>query len=192
MQLKNKSLWKLLTSVWCCWSNFRFRKCERFSRSLQYIDTVTNLTEIRNLVDRLYDSFIWTADDITQLYDAITPPPENYKIYLEKPLKDDCDGFHSLIYHCLYNSGIECYLLTANPAKMGDGHCILIFKYDDKWYINDYYRVYEGFSTAEEAIADYNPRYSERYKTDEVVFNGVVKYDYVTGKFSRIELEELK
>lgn len=178
----------LFTLIWCWWSNIRFKKSERFNTSILDIDKVSNLNEIKNLVKKLYNSFIWTADDITQLGDAVTPPPETYKQYLEHPLKDDCDGFHSLVYHCLYCSNIECYLLTVNPAKMGDGHCILVFKLNDRWHINDYNIIYNGFSTIEDAIKNYNEKYPSIYKTKEVVYNGLVKYDYKEGKFIKVKV----
>lgn len=192
MRLKNKFIWNILTSIWCWWSNIRFKNSERFSTFVNDIDIVSNLTEIKNLVSRLYNCFIWTADGIDQLGDAITPPPQNYKTYLEKPLKDDCDGFHSLVYHCLYNSGIECYLLTVNPAKMNQGHCILVFKLNDRWYVNDYKKVYNGFTNLQDAIDKYNSIYPERYKTEPVAYNGLVKYSYEEGKFYRIDIENIK
>ena len=75
---------------------------------------------------------------------------------------------------------------------MGKGHCILLFKLNDSWYINDYTRIYKGFSTPAEAIMDYNAVYPVRYQTQEVVFNGLVKYDYEKGKFYTVNLSELK
>lgn len=178
---------------WCWWSNYRFRKCIRSNIGTESMDKVGTLDDLKELVKRLYHSFIWTADGIDQLGDAITPPPQNYAIYLEKPLKDDCDGFHALVYHCLYNSGIECYLLTANPKKPSEGHCILIFYLDGKWYINDYNRVYEGFDTAIEAIRNYNEIYVEKYKcSGPVVYNGLIEYNYEEGKFKKKNLSDLK
>lgn len=182
-----KFLWNIGTSLWCVWSNYRFKDTRRFDTDLQECDKVSDINDIKELVSRLYCSFIWTQDGIDQLGDAITPPPENYNKYLNAPLKDDCDGFHSLVYHCLKNSGIECYLMTANPLK-GGGHCILIFKYDDKWYVNDYNKVYMGHKSIVDSVNDYNKEYPIRYKTSEVIYNGFVSYDYVEGKFKRVDL----
>jgi len=176
----------LVTSIWCMWSNYRFRNTERFSKELQDDDKVSTYKDIQELIIRLYSCFIWTADDITQLGDAITPPPQNYKTYLTKPLKDDCDGFHSLVYHCLYNSGIECYLLTAN--EIGGGHCVLTFNLNDLWYVIDYNKIYGGFHDLKSTVYDYNKHYTQVYKCKEPIYNGFVKYNYDSGKFVRVDL----
>ena len=183
----------LAISWWCWWSNYRFRKCIRSNIGTEKEDKAGTLQEIKDLVKRLYDCFIWTADGIDQLGDAITPPPQNYAIYLEQPLKDDCDGFHSLVYHCLYNSGLDCYLLTVTPSKIKDGHCVLMFYLDGKWYVNDYTKVYPGFEDPQEAIDNYNKAYLVRYKVaGPIIHNGLVEYDYVSEKFKRRNISDLK
>lgn len=58
------------------------------------------------------------------------PPPYNYERYLKGVLKDDCDGFHALVYHCLFNCDINCCLLAVESPK--GSHCVLLFKYGDK------------------------------------------------------------
>ena len=187
-----KLLGNLIISLWCRWSNHRFRECIRSNIGTEPTDKVGTLQELKALVERLYSCFIWTADDISQLGDAITPPPQNYAIYLDRPLRDDCDGFHSLVYHCLYNSGIDCYLLTVTPKKFTDGHCVLLFYLDGKWHVNDYMNIYEGFETPEEAIEDYNKLYFTEHKDlGPIVFNGLVEYNYVSGKFNRTSIQEI-
>ena len=176
---------------WPMWSNFRFRNCIRKDTCLKEEDTVHNLTEIKALVKKLYEDFDYERDSFDQLGDAITPPPQNYKYYLDKTLKDDCDGFHSLVYHCLYNSGIECYLLGV--CAIGCGHCVLLFKYKDKWYVNDYTKVYPGFETAQEAINNYNDNYIKLYGAQSTVYiNHTIKYTYDNGKFKTVRIKDLK
>lgn len=93
--------------------------------------------------------------------------------------------------HCLRHSGIECYLLSA--VAVGGGHCVLIFKFNDKWYVNDYTSVYDGFERAEDAIYDYNEIYAKVYKTKSyVVYNGIVDYDCTTGKFKALKIKDLR
>lgn len=187
-----KLIGDLMISWWCWWSNKRFKNCIRSNIGTEPIDKVGTLSELQELVQRLYGCFIWTADGIDQLGDAITPPPQNYAKYLEMPLKDDCDGFHSLVYHCLYNSGIDCYLLTVNTTKFNEGHCVLLFYLDGKWYVNDYNTIYEGFDTYQEAIDDYNEHYVVNYKCQgSILYNGLVEYSYVTGKFKRKNFQDL-
>ena len=176
---------------WPFWSNIRFKKAIRYDRTLEKEDIVMNLTDIRSQVKKLYNKFTWTRDGIDQLGDAITPPPQNYYQYLSGELRDDCDGFHSLVYHCLYNSGFECYLLSV--IALGGGHCVLLFKSkNDKWYVNDYNDIYGGFDTAAEVVEHYNKIYEINYKPkSEVVANDIFSYDYNKGKFSLDKIKKL-
>lgn len=186
--------WKIVKDIamlwWSFWSNIRFKDSIRNNINIKDEDKVKNLSDIKKLVQKLYKKFKWTKDGIDQLGDAITPPPQNYQHYLDGILKDDCDGFHSLVYHCLFNSDIKCYLLTANPVK--GGHCVLLFNLNKKWHVNDYTRVYGGYDTPEEAISTYNIEYQNRYKKKEVVLNGIIEYNYTTGKFYPTSLEKIK
>lgn len=182
-----KLIGNIIINWWCWWSNYRFRGTRRLDKYVQDCDKVSDLNSIKQLVKRLFAKFEWTADGIDQLGDAVTPPPENYNKYLNAPLRDDCDGFHSLVYHCLKNSGIECYLMTVNPLR-GGGHCVLIFNLWGKWYVNDYNQVYMGHVNPQDSVNDYNKMYTLYYKTGEVVYNGFVSYDYTEGKFRRVDL----
>lgn len=186
MKVLVKLFGDIITSIWCMWSNYRFKNVERFSKELEEDDRVSTYKDIQELVIKLYGCFIWTADGIDQLGDAITPPPQNYKTYLERPLKDDCDGFHSLVYHCLYNSGIKCYLLTANP--IGEGHCVLAFTLNDLWYVIDYNKIYGGYTKLQDAINRYNKEFMIVYKAKEPIYNGLVEYNYEDGKFRRVNI----
>ena len=115
---------------WPMWSNVRWKKEAHCEVDVNEEDHVKTLADIKKLVKRLYSKFTWTADDASQLWDCICPPPYNYRRYLEGELKDDCDGFHSLVKHCLDHSGIRCYLLSA--VAVGAGHCVLLFQLNDK------------------------------------------------------------
>lgn len=176
---------------WSFWSNIRFHKAIRKNIPITDEEKVSTVKDIQSLVSKLYKKFHYTPDGPDQLWDAITPPPQNYQHYLNGELKDDCDGFHSLVYHCLYNNDIECYLLTVNPFKLTGGHCILIFKLNNKWHINDYIKVYSGFDTPEEAIVEYNKTYPTRYGTKEVAYNGLIRYDFKKGKFHKTTIRKI-
>lgn len=177
---------------WPIWSNVRWSKYATKDTFVREEDKVKTLTDIKNLVVRLYEKFEWTKDGVDELFDSICPPPYNYKRYCDGLLKDDCDGFHSLVYHCLKNSGIECYLLST--CAIGSGHCVLIFKYRNKWYVNDYRTVYAGYETAQEAVAAYNIEYVKKYSgaKSDVLFNSTVSYNYNTAKFSAGKVANLK
>ena len=176
---------------WCFWSSIRFRKAIRDDIPLKEEDKVKTLKDIKFLVNRLYSKFTYTKDGVDQLGDAITPPPQNYQYYLNGELKDDCDGFHSLVYHCLHGSGIECYLLTVTAE--GAGHCILLFKLNNKWYTIDYTSVSKGYDTAEIAVQSYNEIFPVKYKAKSLVlFNGLVGFNYNTKCFYLSSTDMLK
>ena len=149
---------------------------------------VKNLTETKALVKVLYKGFKWTADDIKDLGDSITPPAQCYKDFSDGLLEDDCDGFHSLVYHCLAKSGMRCYLLSA--IRVAGSHCVLVFENKGKWYVNDYSKVYDGYESLKEAVEAYNKVYG---KTSEVLYNGFIEFNYQTGKFRSVkkDLKEL-
>ena len=179
-----KLLGPLFTRWWCFWSNVRFKKAIRTDKTLlREEDKVSTIKDIRKLAVTLYQKFEWTADGIDELWDAVTPPPQNYSNYIAaEELKDDCDGFHSVMHYCLSMSGIECYLLSVNA--WGLGHCVLLFKYRNKWYVNDYMGVYGPHDTAAQAIQEYNKTFVEDYQPkSEVWYNALVAYDYDLGKF---------
>lgn len=179
---------KICMIWWSCWSTIRFKDCIRHDKEIEDEDRVYTLEDIKALVKKFRLKFEWTADGADQLWDAITPPPQNYFHYKQGILKDDCDGFHSLVYHCLYNSGIKCYLMSVNAIN--GGHCVLLFQLDGKWYVDDYGYVYPGFDTYQEAITNYNKEYQKDYKTKPVLFNGFITYDYEDGKFHVGKIKE--
>ena len=178
---------------WPMWSNIRWNKvvkdCEVFEE-----DRVKNVTEIRRLAKKLYAKFEYTKDGADQLFDAIVPPAQNYLHYLDGSIKDDCDGFHSLMYHCVNKSGFESYLLSV--VSNGGGHCVLVFHANNKWHVNDYTTVHVGCDTLKEAVEKYNEKFLTNYvksEDGEILYNGFIHYDYETGKFRSVkhELKEL-
>ena len=184
----SKPLAKLVNAiairVWCKWSNFRFKdSLQGFSVGLAEEDQISgSMAEIRKLIPRLYKRFTYTKDGIDQLGDAITPPPQTYQYFLDGELKDDCDGFHSLMHYVLSSNGIKCYLLTAHAFRLG--HCILLFTHKNKWYVNDYNTISGPSNSPAEAVAKYNEIFVNRYNAkSEVFYNGLVNYDYILGKF---------
>ena len=192
-----KFLWKIFAPFanevwWPLWSNFRWRKALK-DHSVADEHMVKNLTETRALVKVLYNGFKWTADDIKDLGDSITPPAQCYRDFCNGLLEDDCDGFHSLVYHCLAKSGMRCYLLSV--VSDDGGHCVLVFENKGKWYVNDYSKVYDGYTTLKDAVEAYNVEYIKRYckEGSEVVYNGFIEFNYQTGKFRSVkkDLKEL-
>lgn len=176
---------------WPMWSNFRWRNSTRHNIGIEPEDKVNNLHDLDNLLSKLLKKFTWTKDGPDQLYDSITPPPRNYERYQEGLLEDDCDGFHSLVYHCLYNSNIECYLMSTCAVK--SGHCVLVLRFEDKWHVVDYGTIYGGFYSLKQAIENYNESYVTIYNTkSEVFFNGLLSYNYIVGKLQSESIKKLE
>lgn len=172
---------------WCFWSNIRYCRALRMNSGTKDCDKASTLRDIETLVKKLYLNFQYTKDGPKELYDAICPPPQNYFYYTAGVVKDDCDGFHSLSYHCLYNSKIDCYLLSVVSFK--SSHCVLLFTLNDKWYINDYTRILCESNSAEETIKKYNAYYTDHYQASEVVYNATIKYDYNKCKFKVVKIK---
>lgn len=178
----------IVTSIWCSWSNTRFKQAERFDTTLEKDEIIQDIFGVTRTAREIYNNFEWTKDGIDQLGDAIVPPPQNYRNLKNAKLKDDCDGFHSALYHYMYNSGYECYLLSV--VAIDGGHCVLIYKDEsNKWRVVDYKKVYESFCDMSAAIEDYNTHYQKVYKLKAPFYNGLVLYNYVTGKFSRVKIK---
>lgn len=168
---------------WIPWSNFRYRKVERYNIACNPEDRAYSELTIKNLADKMYGKFEYTKDGADKLWDAVCPPPYAYStISKGEKLRDDCDGFHSLMYHCLNNGAIKPYLMTVN-AK-GSGHCVLLFHFDFKWYVLDYNTLYIGRYNLNKAIEKYNEDFVEKYKAKSKVYSNLfLRYDYTKGKF---------
>lgn len=175
---------------WIFWSNIRFRKVERFNNTILPEDYVSNLDKINILTKKLYSHFDYTPDGIDQLFDAIIPPPQAYQKYLLDKLKDDCDGFHSLLLQCLRASQIECYLLAVNA--IGSGHCVLVFYLDGKWHVNDYTTIYDGYDKLQDAINAYNEKFVKIYSgaKSKVFGNTIIDYNFKKGKFKLLSIKK--
>lgn len=175
---------------WPHWSNFRWRKAIRKNVGIKSEDRIENIYSIEPLLQKLYFNFKWTSDDASQLWDSIMPPPQIYTDYMKGLVEDDCDGFHSLVMHVLKMNGVECYLLAVEA--IGGGHCVLLMRYTKLWWVIDYTHLYNGFSSPEEAIRDYEEIYAKKYKTKKVFYSGLLDYDYDKGKFINVYVKNLK
>lgn len=192
----------IATMWWVFWSNLRFKKAVKHIsvRDEDLIEGYDPVT-VRKLAKSVYNKFDYTPDGFDKLWDAITPPTQLYKDYTEGNVKDDCDGFHSLLHYFL-NWGCDkgeellkvggVYLLSV--VARGGGHCVLVYKYKDKWHVVDYKNVYKGFDTIEEAVKDYNIIYKDKYKDikSDVYYNALVDYNYDKGKFKRVKFKDVK
>lgn len=188
-----KPIVALCTAIWWpLWSKWRWRKSFTFNVGIEETDKINKTSlDVQALIRKLIKKFHYTSDDYTELWDSLTPPSQLYVDYLAGKVEDDCDGFHSLVYHILSNSGIECYLLTANARKAD--HCILLCYVEGLWWVVDYSKLYNGFSTAKEAIENYNENFVTKYGAKSAVYNNsLLYYNYNKGRFYGIKLRKIE
>lgn len=183
--------WLAVTKWWPFWSNIRFKNTVRSNIPVLAADRVSTLSDIQQLANKVWDVFSYKKDGFNQLWDAITPPPQNYLYYQAGLVQDDCDGFHSTMYHCLINSGIQCYLLSAN--SLSGGHCLLVFCLNEHWHILDYTKIYGSWLILDNAVAHYNIVYKEKYSCKhDVWYNALISYDYTTRRFIGLPIKKAK
>ena len=182
---------KFVNHLWVFWSNIRWKKSERFYKEILEEDShITTIKSMGEVVNRVYRKFKYTSDGADQLWDCITPPPQNYLHYVNGELKDDCDGWASIMHFILHYNNIESYVLSVEESW--DGHCVCLFKLNDKWHINDYNDIHKGFDTPSEAIQNYNEHYAKVYNPKTpVCYNGIIKYNFEKGKFKLVDLNKL-
>ena len=169
---------KFLYKIWInglrqFWSKIRwYRQSKIISENVQ----VVNDNNLSSILKDVYTHFEWVADGASQLFDSIRPAPALYNEYLNcitsnSKIKDDCDGFHAIIYHILNNSGYNVALLTMVTKPLKNSHTVVVV-YDstnNSYRIIDYLHISKPYSTIEEYISKY---------TDEVVDWGLDRYDY--------------
>ena len=188
-------VYPLLHTWWIFWSNHRWKDVERLDASIdEKLDDIKlkpleSLDDIKVMTKNMYKKFEWTADGPDQLFDSMCPPPYNYKRVKEGILKDDCDGYHALMYQILHANNIECYLLSVVDWLWG--HCILLFKFDGKWHTMDYTSIQEAYDTGKEAIKAYTDDYAQRCRRKYLDTNGLVEYDYEKGKWKNKPIDSL-
>lgn len=176
---------------WINWSNYRWKNVERFDTKID--DELLGLNtyvKLSSTACKMYKKFKWTADGADQLFDSICPPPYNYKRYKDGLLEDDCDGFHSLMLHIFRINGIESYLMSVVNTQCG--HCILLFKFNNKWYTLDYNSMSKSYENVDDCINAYNDDYASRCNNKKTFANGFVSYNYEKGKWENKLKKELK
>lgn len=171
------------------WSRIRWcrkRKIEAYP--LQ--DHITETYTIQTMCSDVYRKFTWTMDDITQLGDSYAPVEYMYNQYVDsattgKKFQDDCDGFHSVIYHILTQNGYDCVLFTIATKPITKSHTMVIFKKDDCYYLINYTSVqkYTVGTTIQKIVDTYNATHGLK---KEHYWN-LHKYDYDKNIFYTVK-----
>ena len=187
---------KFLAMVWleCLrnfWSNLRW--CTHRKDTTKEIPTV-NADNLNSTLREVYNNFEWTMDDWTQLFDSMRPAPYVYNLYFgaentKTDFKDDCDGFHTVIYHILKNNGYDVALITVatKPIKNSHTMCAIKEKIEENGVEKTVYRIVDytslrgPYTSLQDFVDDY--RYPVRYwKLDQ--------WDYNKKKFRKVSKKE--
>ena len=171
--------------LWGLWSNLRWCKAKKVY-PLQPVDLISKrditcsydvIKFCKEAATRIHSNFTWTEDGIDQLKDAIRPPAQCYSDAINSHLDDDCDGFHSALYHIMSQTsllelGLKPYLLSITDRYGRGAHCFFIARnIDGKIFIQDY-RQSTWFDTADqnEVVSKVKQQYNETYEDALITF----------------------
>ena len=187
---------KFLARIWLdylkpFWSKIRWNK-QRKVVAEECKETVKTIAEIRAMCSKVYSCFEWTMDDISELFDSYRPTEYLYNTYLGEKAKgkkwqDDCDGYHTVIYHILIQNGFDAVLFTIATKPFTKSHTMCLFKADGKMYLVNYTSVREYESGNIQAIVD---DYNKRNKLEPEHYWNTQKYDYAGKVFYSVNFEE--
>ena len=100
---------------------------------------ISSKADILNFAKKYYDNFVYTKD----YFDEFRPPATCYKELVEGCLKDDCDGFHRRLLHCLQENGCPAAIMSI--VYQGGGHAIVVFKIHNEYCFVDYTNGFSFF-----------------------------------------------
>lgn len=144
---------------------------------------IISIDRLEIVLKNLYkNNFVYKKDYIDELH----TPAQCCKDLIEGKLYDDCDGWCAAIYHILHENEIECWINTT--IYKNAGHCFIVFKYDNKYYILDYINISGPFNSIKQ-VDNYikNVKYKNRYSTHIYTI-----YDYNKNKYQNIKPKNMK
>ncbi len=135
--------------IWCWWSNLRWCKAtkeyplqDKDIATQEEADKIDKFYEfLSNAANRVNEGFNYTYDGIDELGDSVRPPAQCYKDLVEGSLKDDCDGFHSALYHIMSQDTFHTpvYMASIGARNASKGHAILVgIDPLGAWFAQDY------------------------------------------------------
>lgn len=172
------------------WSHFRWR--DRLAGdTLPVPKNIITRADIQSFLNECYPVFEWTMDGITELTDSYRPLPYLYNEYYDakkagsgNKFKDDCDGYHSVVWHVLNYNSIECALITLVTKPFTKSHTMCAYKATEGgrtvYYVIDYNRIRGVYTSLEDFV--------NAYKLP-VCYWQLDKYDYGNRKFYYVAKE---
>lgn len=191
--MANRPITKFFAMLWLkylrnFWSMIRWNgKRKEVSREMISV----NDGNLKSTLKDVYSHYQWAMDDVSQLFDSMRPAPYLYNQYLEaklndKVVEDDCDGYHTIIYHMLKNNGYRVALITLVTDPISQSHTMVAIKdiIDDgtvSYRVVNYTAITGPYITLEKFV--------EQYKHDVICWS-VDKYDYDGRRFRNISVTE--
>lgn len=148
-----------------------------------------NDNNLKTTLADIYSHYTWTMDDISQLGDSLRPAPYLYNWYLtakasttNEKVKDDCDGYHTIVYHILKNNGYNVALITVATKPITKSHTMTVIKdtNDDgtvSYRVIDYKNI-KSYASLEEFVVNYT--YTVRVWSLDV-------YNYEARRFKHLD-----
>lgn len=185
-KLKEENIWdktiRFFGKLWIdklkpTWSKIRWVR--HLNEKSEKVPTVTDTT-FSLVVRDVYKNYDWEMDGFSELFDSLRPIPYIYNLYYEKKkkgelFKDDCDGFHSLIYYILEQNGYDCFLVTFVTKPLSKAHTMCVVKKAGAYRLINYSAISEARYRDIQEIADmYNL---------PVRYWNAQKWDYSKNKF---------
>ena len=154
---------KLFHPIKIFWDNFYWHKIKKVNTKIALRDNDKKqsfencINYIKRISEIIIQSFEYKKDGLKELGDSTPPPPEMYRRYCNSnPWSDDCDGFHSCLYHWATMNNSSCYLLSIYSLKNSYGHCVLAYVDENAiWHVHDYTQDYYDISLEHIIVANY-------------------------------------
>ena len=162
------------------WSSLRHRNSPKSIDDHLY-ETIkgyipSTVEDISGVSKEVHNRFVYTNDGVDRLYDSIDTPASCLgRAFINPPLRDDCDGFHSALYG-LVNYNFRCSLLTVVTEDIKSSHTMLFILDDgvDRFFYVDYTYVSGMFTIAKDLMDDIKDR---RYRSVGVMYHELSFWD---------------
>lgn len=187
---------KFLCKLWLdyikpVWSKIRWKKINSILPTQTNLLKAKSIRGIQEVCDTLYKHYRWKMDDVSELLDTYRPIGYLYNWYINSLNKDsiivedDCDGFHSIVYHILKSNNIQSCLLTIATRPITNSHTMTLFRYEGDIYLIDYNVLYKysADKTIQSIVDDYNTR--NKYKPEH--YWTTHEYNYDKRLFYKVE-----
>lgn len=174
------------------WSKIRWKSKLSVKSNMCY-EQLDTIDDVKSMCKDVYNTFEWTQDGLDELFDSYRPVEYLYTEYIKNKgtnnkFKDDCDGFHSVIYHILVHNGYDAGLITIITNPLLKSHTMAIFKDRYCYYLVDYNELmkFSDSCSIQDIVDSYNRANS--YKPE--YYWNIQQYDYDTCTFYTIKEKE--